>query len=134
MAIRPRIYDGVGMIGQLPPIQLTKDGRLTNQAMLSVYSALTAAIRVLNGFVSFGSGQQAAQTGNFDGQWLEHYFKNANEEQEIPHGLKRKAIAYEICAKDKFCDICEVNRGSWDENTIRLKSTVAGATVLIQVI
>jgi hypothetical protein len=134
MAIRPRIYDGVGMIGQLPPIQLTKDGRLTNQAMLAVYSALTAAIRVLNGFVSLGSGQQAAQTGNIDGQWIEHLFIAANTEQEIPHGLRRKAIGYCVWAKDRACDIYEANRGSWDENTIRLKSTVAGATVLIQVI
>lgn len=134
MAIRPRIYNGIGMVGQLPDLKLTPDGRMTPLVAQTILNAVIALVSAVNGKLTFGNSVNSTQAGNLDAQWIEWLFVTANAEEIIPHGLGRKAAAYIVCAKDRACDLYDSNRGSWDEQHLRLKCSVAGSTVLFLVI
>lgn len=133
MAVVEEIRDGEGMIGELPDVQLRPDGTLTALAHQVILNAVSALVKQTNGNVSLGNGASHHHAGNLAAEWVEHLFVTAGTTEIIPHGLKRRAIGYIPCAKDRACDIYEVNRGSWDEAHMQLRSSVSGATVLLLV-
>lgn len=133
MANRSIIDNGSGSIGSFPPLSITEQGFTEAQvAWLSgVIQSITGAI---NGGLSFGTADHATRVGNFSAQWISVYFKDANVEIEIPHGLGRKAVEILIGVPDKAASFYTAKRGSWTENTIWLASNTAGVTVNLLVL
>jgi hypothetical protein len=129
MADVERIYDGVGMIPNLPDLKLTNDGRLTPLVAQTLLNAIINACAAINGKISLGSGVNYHQAGNLDAQCLEWYFKTADAEEVIPHSLKRRAVGYIIYALDRAAILYDSSRGSWDEKHLRLKCNVSTTTV-----
>ena len=128
MAIRRRIQDGVGMIGQVVGVRF-QEGKLTAAGGDYILSKLKEVVKKLNGKLSFGVGVSSAQAGNFDGQWIEWFFKNADTAYTIPHGLERVPAGYMIMRRDKACIIYDVNIGDWGTNNFFLQCDTADSTV-----
>jgi hypothetical protein len=66
-------------------------------------------------------------------------FLAANTDQDVPHTLSvenPENIRYVIIRKDRACDIYDNQtsgtRRAWTKNYITLRSTVAGATVMLR--
>lgn len=134
MAISMRIRNGEGQLGDIPPITLT-EGKLTEQQAEYLSSAVRGLIRWANGQVEFGDGTAETQSGNINGQWKEHYFTDADTTYEVPHGLERVPVGILVIDVNKDGAVVRGdNRGSWNENRLYLRCSVAETTALFVVI
>jgi hypothetical protein len=128
MAERARIENGVGML----PVPEIQDPKKENLPFVVGYVAgvLGAIVRVLNGRLTFGNGNQSSQSGNIDGQWITYVFSSvANEQAEIPHGLGRTPVGYFVAENDRACTLYSSNRSGWGKKSFFLKCNVASAVV-----
>lgn len=135
MANSPRIFNGVGMLADLPPIGAVVDGRLTDAQVTSITDAIRLLVRTLNGHLSFGNGAHSSQSGNIDGHTKQVVFTNANTDYEVPHGLGRTPIG--IIVLDVDADGAVVrggSRGSWSPTRLFARCNVAGTTALFVVV
>ena len=134
MAISKRIRNGVGMLADMPPITTDK-GKLTEQQTAFLSDSIRGLIRSLNGQISFGDGTTSTQSGNIDGQTKEHYFKDANTDYEIPHGLERVPIG--ILTLNVNVDGAVIRGstvGDWSTTRLFLRSSTALTTALFVVV
>lgn len=125
MALFPIIEDGENSIGQPPPLATTKpsDGLPPSLAVALYTWALKAAQR-LNGLLSFGTGLNGYRAGNFDAQFLHVQTPvAADEEFEVPHGLKRVPVGYLVVDRDKPVVIYSSNRGGWTAESLFLRAS-----------
>lgn len=132
MANRKIIDNGLGAIGQFPPLTLTSD-KLTEQQAAWLSSAINAVTVAINGQLSFGNTDHATRAGNFFGQWIQQYFRDANVEVEIPHGLGRAPYDVWIGLPNAPCRFYSNKRGSWSASTFWMACDTAGVTVPILV-
>ena len=134
MARSERIFNGVGMIPDLPPVVST-DGKLTDAQVTYITDAIRNLLRAVGGHLSLGNGAQSSQAGNIDGQTKEVVFANANTDYEVPHGLGRVPIG--IIVLDVNQDAAVVrggSRGSWTDQRMFVRCNVAGTTGLFIVV
>lgn len=134
MAISKRIFNGVGMVPDLPPVA-SVNGALTDTQVTSVVDAVRQLLRAVNGRLSFGNGVHSSQSGNIDGHTKEVTFTNANTDYEIPHGLGRVPIG--LIVLDVNVDGAVVrggSRGSWSNTRLFARCNVAGTTALLVVV
>lgn len=134
MAISTRIRKGVGCVPDMPPITLS-EGKLTDQQASYITSSIRALITAFNGGVSFGDGSQSSLSGNIDGQTKEVYFRYANTDVEIPHGLGRVPIGVITLDVNQDGAVVRGNqRGDWNDGRLFLRCSVAGTTALLVVV
>ena len=134
MAISKRVFNGVGMLADMPPIATT-DGKMTEKTASFLSDAIRGMIRAFNGQISFGDGASSSQSGNIDGQTKEHYFAAANTDYEIPHGLERVPIG--IITLDVNVDGAVVRgnlHGDWNSTRLFLRCSQAATTALFVVV
>jgi hypothetical protein len=130
MANRKIIDNGLGTIGNFPPITLTESG-FTEQQVAWLSSALSAITEAINGNLSLGNADHASRGGNFRAQWVQQLFTSANVEVEIPHGLGRKAADVFFGLPSAAARFYTARRGSWTESTIWVACDTPGITVPI---
>lgn len=134
MAVSKRVFTGVGMLPDLPPIQ-SVDGKLTDLQVTSIVEGQRALVRAVNGKLSLGDGTNSSQSGNIDGHTKEVTFTSANTDYEVPHGLGRVPIG--IVVLDVNADGAVVrggSRGSWSPTRLFVRCNVAGTTALFVVV
>ena len=129
MAKRLLLEDGLGMVGQMPDIRLQK-GTMTEQTALTVSTKVQELIRTLNGQLSLGSGLSGYRAGNLSAQYVDLVTPGAaNTEFSVPVGLGRRPVGYVIARKDRAVDLYDSSIGSWTDELIYFKASVASATV-----
>lgn len=134
MAQRDLIADGEGALGDIPPITITDDGRLSETMVNTLSNGLRGIVKALNGRLSMGNGLTGHRTGNLSGQWIDVLTPAvANTEFVVPHGLQRVPVAAVPVKKDRAVDIYDSSAGSWNDTLIYLKASVASATVKLWV-
>jgi hypothetical protein len=129
-----RIFTGVGMLPDLPPVQ-SVDGRLTDTQVAYITDSIRNVIRAINGRLRIGDGSNSSQAGNFDGHTKEVTFTNANTDYEVPHDLGRVPVG--ILVLDVNADGAVVrggSRGSWSSTRLFVRCNVAGTTALFIVL
>lgn len=134
MAKSARIFTGIGMIPDLPPV-VSSGGQLTDTQIAYLTDSIRNLIRTLNGRVTFGDGSNSSQSGNIDGHTKEVTFTNADTDYEVPHGLGRVPVG--IVVLDVNADGAVVrggSRGSWSPTRLFVRCNVAGATALFVVV
>jgi hypothetical protein len=134
MARSTRIFTGIGMLPDLPPV-VPSEGRLTDTQVAYLTDSIRNLIRAVNGRLTFGDGSNSSQSGNVDGQMKEVTFTNANTDYEVPHGLERVPIG--IITLDVNADGAVVrggSRGSWSPTRLFVRCNVAGTTALFVVV
>jgi hypothetical protein len=134
MAISRRIFNGFGMLGDMPPITTT-EGKMTEQTASFLSDSIRGLIRAFNGQISFGNGVTSTQSGNIDGQTKEHYFAAADTDYEIPHGLERVPIG--IIVLDVNVDGAVVRgnlHGDWSTTRLFLRCSEAATTALFVIV
>jgi len=124
------VQDGVGMLGQVVGVRF-QDGKLTAAGGDYILSKLREVVKKLNGGLSFGSGVSSTQAGNFDGQWIEWFFKAAATPYTIPHGLERVPVGYKIMRRDKACIVYDASIGDWGTDDFFLQCDTANSTVAL---
>lgn len=129
MARQPIIDNGSGGIGRFPAIVLSEDGALTEQQAAWMSGAIQAIVDAMNGQLSLGTGDHATRGGNIAAQWLDVYFKNADDLIEIPHGLLRVPTDVFFGLPDKAASFYSSARGSWTDSLIYFASDTADVTV-----
>jgi hypothetical protein len=129
MAIRTRLEDGSGGIGDTPDIRLV-EGKMTEQVALTVSGKLREVLRRINEGWSLGSGLSPYKAGNLDAQYIDVLVPGvADTEFIVPHGLQRKPVAFAVVRKDRAVDVYDSSAGSWTDTLVYLKADVANATV-----
>src|SRR5687767_14794571 len=99
-----RVYD-TGQIGSIPPIDVSRESN-TNQAVLALFGALNGLIGILNLGLSLGDATHGSNAGNLDATYVEVLTPDVpNEEFEIVHYLERRPVGYDLCRKDRACDV-----------------------------
>lgn len=134
MAESKRIFNGVGMIPDMPPVQ-SDGGKLTDTQVGYVVDTMRNILRTVNGRLSFGDGSHSSQSGNIDGQTKEVTFVNANTDYEVPHGIGRVPIG--IVLLDINVDAAVVrggSQGSWSASRLFVRCNVAGTTARFVVV
>lgn len=134
MAKSTRIFDGVGMVGDMPSVKST-DGKLTDLQVTFIVDSIRNLIRAVNGQLRFGSGTNSAQAGNIDGQLKEVTFANADTDYEVPHGLARVPIGIIVLNTNADGAVVRgASQGSWSDQRIFVRCNVAGTTALFVVV
>jgi hypothetical protein len=118
---------GVGHIDDPGPIQTT-EGKLTEQSAAALSSFVQQVVETLNGNLSLGDETKSSLAGNFSVQRIEHFFKTADAEEEIPHSLGRKPVGFWPVLKDEYADFKVSNFGGWGDGRLFLKSSASGVT------
>lgn len=135
MAKSRRLFTGVGMLPDLPPV-VPSEGKLTDTQVAYITDAIRNLLRAVNGKLSFGGdGSNSSQAGNIDGQVKEVTFTSANTDYEVPHALERVPIG--IVTLDVTADGAVVrggSRGSWNDRRLFVRCDVAGTTALFVVV
>jgi hypothetical protein len=129
-----RIFNGVGMVADLPPV-ISEDGNLTPTQVASISDGIRSTQRAVNGKISFGNGVNSTQSGNIDGHTKEVTFASANTDYEVPHGLGRVPIG--VVVLDVNVDGAVVrggSRGSWSAERLFVRCSQAGTTALFVVV
>ncbi len=133
MAQRTRIPDPNSAMGDIPPIALS-DGKMSGPTAAYLTSALRTIIEKFNGAISLGNGDSGYTAGNLDAQYIDVYTPSTpDEEFEVPHGLGRKPIGYDVVRRDLACIVYDSSGGSWGNDTLYLKCNVASATIKLRV-
>jgi hypothetical protein len=132
MAQRRMIEDGVGAVGDIPPITL-EDGKISETTAAYLSGALRGIIAKFNNGISLGSGDSGHKAGNLDAQYIDVYTPGADVEFIVPHGLGRKPIGYDVVRKDKACIVYDSSGGSWGDTLFYLKCNTANATIKLRV-
>lgn len=129
MAKRTLIENGSGALGQMPDIRLT-GGKMSEETALTVSSKIQGIIAALNGGLSLGTGETGSKAGNIRAQYVDVLTPgSANAEFIVPHGLGVKPIGYAVVRKDRAVDVYDSSAGSWTDELLYLKASVASATV-----
>lgn len=134
MAKSKMIERGVGFIPDAPPIP-AEDGKLTAQHVAYIFSALKSMQDAINGNLTFGNGENSTRLGNFFGQTKEVFFKNADQDYEVPHDLGRVPVG--IILLNFNADGAVVrpsNAGSWTPTRLFVRCDTANTTALFGVI
>lgn len=134
MAKSKRIFTGVGMLPDLPPV-VPSQGKMTDTQIAYITDSIRNLIRAMNGRVTFGDGSNSSQAGNIDGHTKEVTFTNADTDYEVPHGLDRVPVG--IIVLDVNTDGAVVrggSRGSWSPTRLFVRCNVAGTTALFVVV
>lgn len=134
MAKSNRVFTGIGMIPDLPPV-VSAEGKLTDIQISYIVESIRSLIRTVNGHVSIGNGVNSSQSGNFDGQTKEVFFDTADTDYEVPHGLGRVPIG--IIVLNVNLDGAVVrggSQGSWSDTRLFVRCNVADTTALFVVV
>jgi len=133
MAIRTVVPDPDAAMGDIPPISLS-EGRMSGPTAAYLTAALRAIISKFNGAISFGNGSSGYRAGNIDAQYIDVFTPSvADTEIEIPHGLGRKPIGYDVVRRDAACIVYDSSGGSWGFDVIYLKCDTANVTIKLRV-
>lgn len=134
MAVSTRIFNGIGMIPDLPPV-VAADGKLTDTQVAYLTDSIRNIIRAINGKLSLGNGTNSSQSGNVDGQTKEVYFASANTDYEVPHGLGRLPIGILVLNTNADGAVVRgASQGSWTLTRLFVRCNVADTTALFVVV
>jgi hypothetical protein len=133
VAIRTVIPDPDAAMGDIPPIALA-DGKMSGPTAAYLTSALRTIIAKFNGAISLGNGSSGYRAGNLDAQYIDVFTPSvADTEFDIPHGLGRKPIGYDVVRRDKACIVYDSSGGSWGTTTMYLKCNATSATIKLRI-
>jgi hypothetical protein len=126
IAKRPLIKTGVGVLSDPGRIRLGPDGKIGPEAIQAFNDFLAAVVKIFNAGLSFGTGAQSTQVGNFFAQYVEFTAPSAADtEIEIPHGLGAIPIGFwPIFHDTKDADLYASSFGSWGEDKLFVKSSL----------
>jgi hypothetical protein len=132
MAVNEKIKDGVGAFPEPSYIVPDKDGKIGSDALLLINNYFIGLSKKINGGISFGAMNQAAQTGNIDGQAIKFTTPSvADTEFSIAHGLGRVPVfTFQFCI-NKNATIYASQYESWTKDTIKLKCSAATAEFIL---
>lgn len=127
IAKRPLIKTGVGVLSDPGRIRLDEDGKIGPKAIQSFNDFLATIVKLFNAGLSFGTGAQSTQVGNFRAQYVEFTVPSvADTEIVIPHGLGQIPIGWwPIFVDTKSAMLYASSYGSWGEDKFFLKSNTA---------
>jgi len=133
MAIRTVVPDPNAAMGDIPPIALS-DGKMSGPTAAYLTAALRAIIEKFNGAISLGNGSSGYRAGNLDAQYIDVFTPSVPDtEIEIPHGLGRKPVGYDVVRRDAACIVYDSSGGSWGNNVIYLKCNTASVTIKLRI-
>lgn len=133
MALRTVIPDPSAAMGDIPPIALS-DGKMSGPTAAYLTAALRSIIEKFNGAISLGNGSTGYRAGNLDAQYIDVFTPaTPDTEIEIPHGLGRKPIGYDVVRRDVACIVYDSSGGSWGNDVIYLKCNTASVTLKLRV-
>lgn len=125
MAVRSLLKDRSGAIIPPAPIIVVSEGQITEAVVQQLQAWMHTIVSHMNR-VRFGTGSQATQMGNIFGQWIEFVAPSvADVEFQVDHGLGGTPIAYMVGRNDRAGELYDSSTGSWNENRIFFKSSVA---------
>lgn len=134
MAKSTRIFNGVGMLPDLPPVVST-DGKMTDTQVAYIVDAIRNLLRTINGKLRLGDGTHSSQPGNLDGHTKEVTFVTANADYEVPHDLGRVPIGLMVLDVNQDGAVVRGgSRGSWNPTRIFVRCNVANTTALFIVV
>lgn len=133
MANRPILDNGLGSIGTFPPLISTQDGKLSEQQLAYLSSAIQSLAGALNGQLSLGNGDQGTRAGNIFAQWMTVFFTTANVKVEIPHGLGKVPTDVFIGLPDKAAKFYTPDRGSWTPDLLYVTCDTSAVTARLLV-
>lgn len=135
MAKSKRVFTGVGMLPDLPPVKPESGGNLTDTQIGYITDSIRNLIRAVNGKLRLGDGTNSSQSGNIDGQIKEITFTNANTDYEVPHGLERVPIGIVLLDANRDGAVVRGgSRGSWSTDRLFVRCNVAATTALFIVV
>jgi hypothetical protein len=133
MAIRTIIPDPDSGMGDIPPIALSQ-GKLSETTAAYLSGSLRTIIAKFNGGISLGNGQSGYRAGNLDAQYIDVFTPSTpDQEFEVPHGLGRKPIGYDVVRRDKAAIVYDSSGGSWGNDVLYLKCDTASTTIRLRV-
>lgn len=128
MAIVDREKTGSGWLGQLEPLQLDK-GKVPETLISTLYNRVKGLLEAFNGQISLGDGTVYGWCGNLDAQEIEVVSDPvANTEFEVPHGLGRLPIGYDVTRRSSAGVIYDNGNGNWGVDKIHLRCSAAAMT------
>ena len=122
------IETGRGFVAQAV-VKAGPDGKLSDQAIITLAGQLEAVRRAVNGGLSLGTGEQSSRAGNLDAQFRTVRFTDANAPVLIPHALGRVPIGYLVTLSDRACNLYAANLGGWGLDVFYLSCNTAGSLV-----
>jgi hypothetical protein len=133
--IKPIIKQTDWAFSEPGPIRLAEDGKIGVEAITQLNSLIAAIAKRLNQGLSLGSGDQATQTGNIFGQWIEVTSTPsvADTEFQLPHGLGRTPVGYFVAKRDKAGTLYVSSAGSWNRDVVYFKDSGAAVLLLIMI-
>lgn len=133
MALREVIPDPAAAMGDIPPIALS-DGKLSGTTAAYLTASLRSIIAKFNGAISLGNGSSGYRAGNLDAQYIDVFTPSTPDaEIEIPHGLGRKPIGYDVVRRDAACIVYDSSGGSWGNDVFFVKCNTASVTIKLRV-
>lgn len=122
-----------GIIAPPSPIIRSIDGKINVESIVSINQTLAAVVKKINHGLSVGTAQAGSGVGNFRNQWLVFVSPSvADEEFELPHGLKRTPIGFTTWFIDAAGIIYVSRYGSWNKERIFLKCSAGSASCVIE--
>lgn len=132
MANRPLADpEGIDAYLPIPPDLSLTEGATVEEAILEISSILQALVKLVNGNLSLGDSTLSGRAGNINAQHIPWFFKAADTEYEIPHTLGRIPISVRTDLQDKAGSVYTSRFGSWGNDTIFLKASVADLTTTL---
>ena len=129
------VDDGVGALPEPTIIVASKDGTIGLDSIVQINNTLSAIFKRFNGRISWGGANQAAKTGNIDGQWitLTKTPSVADTEFTVPHGLKRTPV-FVFSLIDKAGSVYASQYASWNSSNIYLKCSASSAAAVLALV
>lgn len=130
--MRPRNPPKDGMIAAFEGLEAREDGKFTKGMASAIRQAYDALRDKINGYLSLGTGQHGAWTGNIDGWVGDVTFPSApNTEMIVLHELGRAPRFMWPSNPDRAGHVYVSNWTGWGPQKIYVKSDVADLKVTL---
>lgn len=128
--MRQRKASKDGMVQAFEGLRAREDGKFTEGMANSLKGAINALVSKLNGFITFGSGELGAWTGNVDAYTNDYTFPSvADTEMAILHDLGRTPSFIWVALQDRAGSVYTSSYLSWGPQRIFLKASAADMKV-----
>jgi len=118
------------MVQSYEGLRARDDGKFTEGMASSLKGAINGLVSKLNGFITFGSGELGAWTGNLDAFCNDFTFPAvADTEMALLHDLGRTPAFMWVALQDRSGSIYTSSYLSWGPDRIFLKASVANMKV-----
>jgi hypothetical protein len=118
------------MVQSFEGLRAREDGKFTEGMASSIKGAVNGLVSKLNGFITIGSGELGAWTGNIDAFVNEFTFPAvADTELALLHDLGRTPAFLWVALQDRAGSVYTSSYLSWGPQKIFLKASAANMKV-----